>query len=719
MPKRSGTPSTRSVPLACCSKMASQPASRQQAHAVDLAAARQHRLHRGHRSGVAVAVGGGDLGPPPRLRPRLRRVERRVGRACVIEDAVGSSPSRLGERRRRDHVRDAVVVLGAECRCGSRHRAGPATSLAKNVPSDCAGDAADDLADEVALRDRRGSPTPCPAPTTAPARRAATVRLLPVVEVLGVIGSAPARQPGGVADEVADLDALLAVGGELGPVRGDRRVRGRARRGRRGSARDSAVIVFVVDQTLMIVSRSHGVVLRASSAWPPQMSTTTRRRARRRPRRRHRAPWSKLAANAAARLEARVARALDVGHVGPLFESCRPYFGGQRWLFRKGRRREAGLRGEAHLALGRREALTGHLGPVRSCVRPGDRASPRGVALASAAEVDAAVQRRRSPRSPSGARRRSGRASRSCSRFRELLDARNATSSRAIITAEHGKVLVRRAGEVARGLEVVEFACGIPHLLKGGLLRAGVDRHRRATRSASRSASSPASRRSTSRRWSRCGCSRSRSRAATRSSSSRARTTRPRRCCIAELLAEAGLPDGVFTVVHGDKEAVDALLDPSRRRGGELRRLDADREARLRDGHARTASACRRSAARRTTWSCCRTPTSTRRPTRRSSRGVRLGGRAVHGDLGRRRRRRRRRRRWSTRSRRACRAARSVPATSPAARWARWSPASTATGSRGYIDAGVDEGATLVVDGRGADVADGDGFFLGPCCSTT
>jgi malonate-semialdehyde dehydrogenase (acetylating)/methylmalonate-semialdehyde dehydrogenase len=50
---------------------------------------------------------------------------------------------------------------------------------------------------------------------------------------------------------------------------------------------------------------------------------------------------------------------------------------------------------------------------------------------------------------------------------------------------------------------------------------------------------------------------------------------------MAELLKEAGLPDGVFNVVHGDKEAVDALLaHPGS--GGELRRLDADREVHLR-----------------------------------------------------------------------------------------------------------------------------------------
>ena len=51
--------------------------------------------------------------------------------------------------------------------------------------------------------------------------------------------------------------------------------------------------------------------------------------------------------------------------------------------------------------------------------------------------------------------------------FRELLNARKDELA-AIITAEHGKVLSDALGEVTRGLEVVEFACGIPHLLKGG-----------------------------------------------------------------------------------------------------------------------------------------------------------------------------------------------------------------------------------------------------------
>jgi malonate-semialdehyde dehydrogenase (acetylating)/methylmalonate-semialdehyde dehydrogenase len=51
--------------------------------------------------------------------------------------------------------------------------------------------------------------------------------------------------------------------------------------------------------------------------------------------------------------------------------------------------------------------------------------------------------------------------------FRELLNERKEEIA-ALITAEHGKVLSDALGEVTRGLEVAEFACGIPHLLKGG-----------------------------------------------------------------------------------------------------------------------------------------------------------------------------------------------------------------------------------------------------------
>ena len=122
-----------------------------------------------------------------------------------------------------------------------------------------------------------------------------------------------------------------------------------------------------------------------------------------------------------------------------------------------------------------------------------------------------------------------------------------------------------------------------------------------ARRSATRSASARASRRSTSRRWCRSGCSRSRSPAATRSCLKPSEKVPLSAVRLGELLMESGLPEGVFNIVHGDKECVDALLTHPLVRGDLVRRLDRRRPARLRDRHAATASASRRPAGPRTT----------------------------------------------------------------------------------------------------------------------
>ena len=160
---------------------------------------------------------------------------------------------------------------------------------------------------------------------------------------------------------------------------------------------------------------------------------------------------------------------------------------------------------------------------------------------------------------------------------------------------------------------------------------------------------------------------------------------------LAELWAEAGLPAGVFNVVHGDKVAVDRAARAPRRAGGVVRRLHADRALRLRDRHrARQAGAGARRreephgrAARRRPR-----PRGRRRGERRAS--ARPGERcmaisavvAVGAD-----RRRARRRRSPSASRR------SRSATAPRLpTWARWSPRSTATRSPSYLDAGVEAG---------------------------
>jgi malonate-semialdehyde dehydrogenase (acetylating)/methylmalonate-semialdehyde dehydrogenase len=96
---------------------------------------------------------------------------------------------------------------------------------------------------------------------------------------------------------------------------------------------------------------------------------------------------------------------------------------------------------------------------------PATGAVARRVALADAAGVDAAVR--------SAAAAFTGwsatpplRRARVMFKFKELLE-RHQDELAAIITAEHGKVLSDALGEVTRGMEVVEFACGIPSLLKG------------------------------------------------------------------------------------------------------------------------------------------------------------------------------------------------------------------------------------------------------------
>src|SRR4051794_26973639 len=142
--------------------------------------------------------------------------------------------------------------------------------------------------------------------------------------------------------------------------------------------------------------------------------------------------------------------------------------------------------------------------------------------------------------------------------FRELLHARKGELAE-ILTAEHGKVLSDAGGEIARGLEVVEFACSLPHLLKGAFseqVSTDVDVYTLkqplgvvgiispfnfpamvpmwffpiAIATGNTVVLKPSEKDPSAANW------------------------------MAELMSEAGLPPGVFNVVHGDKEAVDALL---------------------------------------------------------------------------------------------------------------------------------------------------------------
>src|SRR5690606_34152107 len=87
------------------------------------------------------------------------------------------------------------------------------------------------------------------------------------------------------------------------------------------------------------------------------------------------------------------------------------------------------------------------------------------VELGGAAEVDRAVAAAKAVQ-PAWAEVNPQRRARVMFRFRELLEAHMDELAR-LLSEEHGKVLADARGDVQRGLEVIEFACGIPHLLKG------------------------------------------------------------------------------------------------------------------------------------------------------------------------------------------------------------------------------------------------------------
>ena len=181
----------------------------------------------------------------------------------------------------------------------------------------------------------------------------------------------------------------------------------------------------------------------------------------------------------------------------------------------------------------------------------------RHVPFANAADVDAAVQSAASAFaawSTTPALRRA----RILMRFRDLLDTHKKDLAR-VVTEEHGKTLIDAEGSITRGLEVVEFATGIPHLLKGEhSASVGTDVDSFSLRQAVGVCAgiTPFNFPAMVPMWMfpvaiACGNT------FVLKPSERDPSLSLR---LAELLQDAGLPDGVFNVVHGDKEAVDAIL---------------------------------------------------------------------------------------------------------------------------------------------------------------
>jgi malonate-semialdehyde dehydrogenase (acetylating)/methylmalonate-semialdehyde dehydrogenase len=180
------------------------------------------------------------------------------------------------------------------------------------------------------------------------------------------------------------------------------------------------------------------------------------------------------------------------------------------------------------------------------------------VALASAAEMDRAVTAARGAW-PAWAATPPLRRARVMFRFKELLE-RDRKFLAALITAEHGKTLPDAEGEVQRGLEVVEFACGIPHLLKGEYTEAvgtGIEAWSVRQPLGVVAGITPFNFPVMVPLWMlpvalACGnCFILKPSEKDPSPSLH----------LAALLKEAGLPDGVFNVVQGGRTAVEAILD--------------------------------------------------------------------------------------------------------------------------------------------------------------
>src|SRR5712675_1183083 len=209
----------------------------------------------------------------------------------------------------------------------------------------------------------------------------------------------------------------------------------------------------------------------------------------------------------------------------------------------------------SHFINGQRaEGTSGRWGDVFNPAT-GERA--RRVALGGAADVDRAVKAAVAAFPAWAATPPLSRA-RILFKFRELLE-RDGDAIARLITDEHGKVLSDAKGELTRGTEVVEFACGIPHLMRGEVTEQvgrGIDSWSLRQPLGVCAGITPFNFPAMVPMWmfpvaAACGNT------FVLKPSERDPSMSMR---MAELLGEAGLPDGVFGVVHGDKETVDALL---------------------------------------------------------------------------------------------------------------------------------------------------------------
>ena len=233
------------------------------------------------------------------------------------------------------------------------------------------------------------------------------------------------------------------------------------------------------------------------------------------------------------------------------------------------------------------------------------------VALASAAEVRAAVEtpRRRSRHGPPPTR--SG-APACLMKFLELID-KNYDELAETLAREHGKTIADAKGDIQRGVEVVEFAIGIPHLMKGEFTDGagpGIDIYSLRQPLGVVAGITPFNFPAMIPLW----------KLAPAIACGNAFILKPSErdpgvpMMLAELFVEAGGPPGILNVVNGDKEAVDAILDdPDIQAIGFVGSTPIAQY--IYRAARRAASGCSASAAPRTIWWSCPTPTWTRRST--------------------------------------------------------------------------------------------------------
>ncbi|MCR6661497.1 MAG: CoA-acylating methylmalonate-semialdehyde dehydrogenase [Asticcacaulis sp.] len=203
------------------------------------------------------------------------------------------------------------------------------------------------------------------------------------------------------------------------------------------------------------------------------------------------------------------------------------------------------------------KSVTGASGRFGDIYDPNTGLIQARVALATAADMDDAIQK--AVRAQTGwAAMNPQRRARVMFAFKALIE-QNMEELAHLLSSEHGKVIADAKGDIQRGLEVVEFACGIPHLLKGDYTEGagpGIDVYSMRQPLGVVAGITPFNFPAMIPLWM----------SAVALACGNAFILKPSEkdpsvpVRLGQLLIEAGLPEGVFQVVHGDKVAVDALI---------------------------------------------------------------------------------------------------------------------------------------------------------------